>query len=474
MEDPVAAAFAFTALGANVLATGLLLLFDAGGRALRWYLAFLCALSGWLLSAGVLRMGGSGAWETAYALASLLLPVLFLASAVAKAVHVSRWAPWVVTGLGVLLLPFAAFTLAGASAAGVVEVVWHAVGWGAGSLIHWRSGPRATADGEGGGRAHRLVLAVLLVPSLAVVGSLLLGAQAFFAYVLPLAIIGIHFAIFVGVVRLRFYDIEVRVGRSGEIAGRAGEIERLAAVGELAASVAHEVRNPLTGMRSLAQRIAEEPSDPERWKRYAAVIVEEAGRVDRIVGSLLSLARRPALEPWSGETTRVDALFDDLLLLTTVRGARAGVTVRAARTGIVASAPREALAQALLNLLLNALDHTPHGGVVTLRAEEEEEGIVLRVSDTGPGVPAGERARIFEPFYTGSVDGTGLGLSVVRRIARELGWHLEVADAPGGGAEFIVRIPAPTPRQGQPADAAVTGPVPHAARAAGRGVATSP
>ena len=287
----------------------------------------------------------------------------------------------------------------------------------------------------------RLVLGLVLLPPLAVVAGLLLGASKFFAYVMPLAIVGIHFAVFVGVLRLRFYDIEVRVGRSGEIAGRAAEVERLAAVGELAASVAHEVRNPLTGIRSLAQCIAEEPSDPGRWRQYADIIVAEAGRVNRIVGSLLSLARRTTLGPWSGEATRVDALFSDLLLLTNVRGARAGVTIRAEKTGIVASAPRDALAQVLLNLLLNGLDHSPPGGVVTLDGETSREGVVLRVSDTGPGVPASERGRIFEPFHTANVDGTGLGLSVVRRIARELGWRLEVGNSPDGGAQFSVLVP---------------------------------
>jgi signal transduction histidine kinase len=98
--------------------------------------------------------------------------------------------------------------------------------------------------------------------------------------------------------------------------------------------------------------------------------------------------------------------------------------------------------------------------------------VVLRVSDTGPGVPASERARIFEPFYTASVDGTGLGLSVVRRVARELGWHLEVADAPGGGAEFIIRVPARPPRQDRPTDATTAAPLPNPAEATDRPVVT--
>src|SRR5690606_10604848 len=112
--------------------------------------------------------------------------------------------------------------------------------------------------------------------------------------------------------------------------------------------------------------------------------------------------------------------------------------------------------QALLNLLLNALAHTPRGGVVTLSASAGDR-VTISVRDTGPGVPAAERSRIFEPFHTASVDGTGLGLSVVRRIARELDWELEVDDAPGGGAEFRIRLPAAATSRVPDARAALPG-----------------
>src|SRR5690606_14459131 len=88
-----------------------------------------------------------------------------------------------------------------------------------------------------------------------------------------------------------------------------------------------------------------------------------------------------------------------------------------------------------------ALAHTPRGGTVTLSANGGDR-VTISVRDSGPGVPPAERSRIFEPFYTASVDGTGLGLSVVRRIARELDWELEVEHAPAGGAEFRSRWPA--------------------------------
>lgn len=448
MADPIATAIAFTALGASVLATGLVLLLNPGSRAVRWYAAFLCAISLWLLALGVLSTGAGarGIWTTVYAAAVMMLPVLFLASATVEQPALPRAAPWLVTGAGLALLPLGVAALEGRlPAAGAITAAWQGAGWAAGSILHWRAPRRLPLRDARDRRAYRLVLGLVLLAPLAAAAGHLLGTQAFFTYVMPLVVLAVHFAVFVGVVRLRFYDVDVRVARSAEIASRAGEVERLAAVGELAASVAHEVRNPLTGMRSLAQRIAEEAVDEERRRRYAEVIVEETGRVERIVAGLLSLARRGTLGAWSGDAAPLDAVFDDLLLLTSARAARAGIAVRAERTAILAPAPREALAQALLNLLLNALAHTPRGGTVTLSASDGER-VTISVRDAGPGVPAAERARIFEPFHTASVDGTGLGLSVVRRIARELDWQLEVDDAPGGGAEFRIRLPAATSR----------------------------
>ena len=108
----------------------------------------------------------------------------------------------------------------------------------------------------------------------------------------------------------------------------------------------------------------------------------------------------------------------------------------------VAAAAREALAQAILNLLLNAIRHTPAGGSVQLAARSAAGAVAVVVRDTGPGIPAAERERIWEPFRSEG-GGTGLGLAVVRRLARELGWEARVSGAPGGGAEFSLLIPFP-------------------------------
>jgi signal transduction histidine kinase len=106
------------------------------------------------------------------------------------------------------------------------------------------------------------------------------------------------------------------------------------------------------------------------------------------------------------------------------------------------NATRDAVTQALLNLLLNAINHAPEHTTIDLVAQYRADGTDVMVRDRGPGIPASQRDHIFEPFYTTRAEGTGLGLSVVRHLAREHGWTISVNDAPGGGTEFHLLIPA--------------------------------
>jgi signal transduction histidine kinase len=323
-------------------------------------------------------------------------------------------------------------------------IAWSVGGWIVATAIlvmgvYPRRRPRSTS----GLQWWFVVGGMVLVLPIGLGGSLLTGGRTT-VFLLPLLMVWIHLLSFVGVVRLRFYDIEVRAARTGEIATGAAEAERLAVVGELAASLAHEIRNPLTGVRSLAQQLAEEDVDAARRERYAGVILEEVGRVERLVTNLLGIARRAAPEATASIPLNLQVLFDDLLLLVERRAGKAGVDLTADAGGVTFPAPREPLAQALLNLLLNALAHTPRGGAVQLLTRPRGGAVEILVRDTGPGVTAEERERIWEPFHSGS-GGTGLGLAVVRRLAREHGWEAGVADGPEGGAEFQRHIPPPRP-----------------------------
>jgi len=433
----LAVAVAFFACGVVFFSTATLLLFNPRSRGVRWYALFQIGLMSWLAVQGWIFAIGGTRGPLFFGIIHML-PAFFLAFALAEGMERPDWQALLAVCVGLVLLPFALH-----GERGVILDLWQLVGWVGGTVPMVRFGlRRRQIKGPGERRLSQGVVAgmVVVLPLGLIGGYLTEGSHS--VYALPLSMVWIQLLIFVGVSRLRFYDIEVRASRTGELAAAASEQERLAVLGELSASVAHEVRNPLTGMRSLAQRLAEDDVDDAKRRRYAAVILEEAERVERIVANLLGFARRATVRPEPGARTPLAPLFDDLLLLVEAHARKGGVTVDADAGGSVAAAPREALAQAILNLLLNAIRHTPAGGTVHLAARPAQGDLEVVVSDTGPGVPAAERERIWEPFRSEG-GGTGLGLAVVRRLARELGWEARVGGAPGGGAEFSIRIPSP-------------------------------
>jgi signal transduction histidine kinase len=433
----LAVAVAFFACGVVFFSTATLLLFNPRSRGVRWYALFQAGLMSWLGVQGWMFATGGTRGPLLFGIIHML-PAFFLAFALAEGMERPDWQALLAVGIGLALLPWAV-----RQDGGVILDLWQLAGWLAGTVLMVRFGIRSRHDKAAGERRLSLGVAagMVAVLPLGLIGGMLTEGEHS-VYALPLAMVWIQLLIFVGVSRLRFYDIEVRASRTGELAAAATEQERLAVLGELSASVAHEVRNPLTGMRSLAQRLAEDDVDDAKRRRYAAVILEEAERVERIVANLLGFARRATVRPEPGARTALAPLFDDLLLLVEAHARKGGVTVDADAGGSVAAAPREALAQAILNLLLNAIRHTPAGGTVRLAARPAQGDLEVVVSDTGPGVPPAERERIWEPFRSEG-GGTGLGLAVVRRLARELGWEARVGGAPGGGAEFSIRIPSP-------------------------------
>jgi signal transduction histidine kinase len=409
----------------------------------RWYATFNISLMMWLALQGVALMQGRQAFDMpAFEIVVHAMPALFLGATITQIDLPPRraWLPWLPVAAGALLL-----LVPGVHDAPISRL-WQVVGWSLGALVYigralrGRSHRSATRRVTRGAKTLELVLSGL-VP-VGVIGAILLQG-AFVLYVLPLMTVFVQVLIFTGVVYHRFYDIDVRAARTHELAAAAAEQDRLALLGELSATIAHEIRNPLTGIRSLAQQLSGPVIEDERRLRYTEVILDETARLDRIVGNLTDLARRSAANGVRRhEPTALGPLFEDLVLLVEPRAHRAHVTIRAPATDIIVHASREALAQALLNLLLNAIAHAPQHSVVELDARADRTLVVIRVRDRGPGVPPDRRESIFEPFHTRG--GTGLGLTVVRRLAEEHGWRIAVTDAEGGGAAFSI-----TTRAGQ-------------------------
>ena len=223
---------------------------------------------------------------------------------------------------------------------------------------------------------------------------------------------------------------------------RLAQSEKLAALGQLAAAVAHEVRSPLAVIRSAAQGLAESlPAQNAEAQRAYAFITAEIDRLGSVVNSLLAFARPLRVEP---APVSVHELFDRALLL--AHDELAAKALRVRREEAVAlpavRADSDLICQVLLGLLANAAEAAPRGGEVGLAAAAVDGTVEVAVADSGPGVPPDLRTRIFEPFFTTRPRGTGLGLAVARQIVEAHGGRIDVGDRPGGGACFTIRLPA--------------------------------
>jgi signal transduction histidine kinase/CHASE3 domain sensor protein len=228
--------------------------------------------------------------------------------------------------------------------------------------------------------------------------------------------------------------------------------EQLAAVGQMAAGMAHELRNPLTAMKLLVQgaMVRDNLGESSRELRPECeglagrdlrILEEEISRVEGLIHSFLQFARPPQLER---RQVDVRALVEQTVRLVTARAAQQGTRLVCLLPDALQPAVLDPgqFRQVLLNLLLNALDVVPAEGVVCVRLESDSTGgLALEVSDTGGGLPAALGDGIFTPFVTTKETGLGLGLSICKRIVEAHGGSIRAANRPQGGAVFTVHLP---------------------------------
>ena len=222
---------------------------------------------------------------------------------------------------------------------------------------------------------------------------------------------------------------------------RLAERERLATLGQMAATVAHEIKNPLSAIKSIAQVMGEDESLSQEYARDLSLIVGETDRLGQSVTQLLSFARK---ETPSELPSRADQLIHSVVRLFEVGAEKDGIhlSVQIERDEELGGAAVSAVRVALSNLLLNALQATPPGGEIVISQKIEDGDVVIAVQDSGPGIPSDLRGRIWEPFFTTKQRGTGLGLAIVRKRMQEAGGTAGLAARVNGqGARFELRVP---------------------------------
>jgi two-component system, NtrC family, sensor histidine kinase HydH len=215
---------------------------------------------------------------------------------------------------------------------------------------------------------------------------------------------------------------------------RSASRRHLAQLGEMSAVLAHEIRNPLASLKGHAKLLAEKVSDPALSVRVDRV-VKEAVRLESLTNDLLDFARPGVIQVAAANPADVLA---SAVAATTPE--RIEMSIVDAPTSWPMDPAR--IQQLLINLMDNALSVTPPLLKVEARVGRLGEALLYAIRDHGPGVPGGERSRIFEPFHTTKLRGTGLGLAVAKRIADLHGGRIRIADPTGGGAEFQVLLPA--------------------------------
>jgi signal transduction histidine kinase len=241
------------------------------------------------------------------------------------------------------------------------------------------------------------------------------------------------------------------------------ERDRLAALGEMSAGLAHEIRNPLGAIKASAQYLAEEP-DPRAAGEFIDIIVEEVDRLDRVVSSFLDYAR-----PASSNPTPIDVNVavgrTAQLLLPECEAAGVGCSVDLDERISPVRIDAERLRQVLINLVQNAVQAMDGSGRVGIETRAlpanrtHGASVEIRVSDTGPGVPQRVLRHLFVPFVTTKDRGVGLGLAVCQRLVAAAGGTIEVKSPAGAGTTFIVRLPAANDatRPPSPSEAAAQG-----------------
>jgi len=219
--------------------------------------------------------------------------------------------------------------------------------------------------------------------------------------------------------------------------------ERLAALGGMAAVLAHEIRNPLGAIKGLAQFLTEKTDPAAGQAEMTQTIAREATRLERLVNDLLTYARP---RPPKREPMDLPGLVREALALARPLAEPQGVVLRCdvPAQPIRVCADAEQMQQVMSNLVLNSLQAMPTSGTLTVHCGQTKHAMEVRVTDTGPGIPDVDLPKIFDPFYTTRTQGTGLGLAICRQIVEAHGGTIQVEQTGTRGTTILVTFPRET------------------------------
>ncbi|WP_051693979.1 two-component system sensor histidine kinase NtrB [Desulfohalovibrio reitneri] len=224
----------------------------------------------------------------------------------------------------------------------------------------------------------------------------------------------------------------------GRLEAELARSERLAAVGRLAAGVAHEVRNPLSSLRGFAQFFRKKFAGRAPEEEYAETMVREADRLNKVISDLLFMARPAPRDLAPVDLAEAASEIERLLIFDLEEK---GVELETDFQAPEARADPGSLRQALLNLVMNALTAVDEGGRIRIGSREVDGGVEVSVADNGRGMDAETLERAREPFYTTRAEGTGLGLAIVSAVAEGVGGRLDIDSKPGEGTTMRLFFP---------------------------------
>jgi two-component system, sporulation sensor kinase C len=235
--------------------------------------------------------------------------------------------------------------------------------------------------------------------------------------------------------------VEERTARIHQLEQQRGEIEKMAATGVLAARIAHEINNPLAGIKGAFMLIQEAIPPEHRYYHYVGSIHQEINRIARIVRQMFEIYRPPEE---AREELPIDQMIQDVasLLNPDCRDRKVSFELDLSPTKV--RLPAGPVRQVLFNILKNAVEASPSEGRVKVSARERGEGVAIQIHDQGPGIPEANRPHVFKPFFTTKVDpqkGLGLGLSISHDIIKNLGGSIRFTGRPGKGTIFQITLP---------------------------------